>query len=110
MKKKGIIGVLVLVTGFVLYKKLYKKRDTSKDWKLMQDDGSAYVKKLEDLDKETVKKKAKEIRVGVNKTINANINKTKPTGDMLGLFPNGININWDRADFGTAFGIPPQYG
>ena len=65
------------------------------------------VTKWEDLDKETVKKKAKEIRVGVNKTINANINKTKPTGDMLGLFPNGININWDRADFGNAF---PNYG
>ena len=29
---------------------------------------------------------------------------------MLGLFPNGININWDKADFGTAFSTPPQYG
>jgi len=104
MKKKGIIGVLVLVAGFVLYKKLYKKND------LKIEDKPTTVTKWEDLDKETVKKKAKEIRVGVNKTINANINKTKPTGDMLGLFPNGININWDRADFGTAFGIPPQYG
>jgi len=83
-----------------LYKKLYKKDDVKIEEK-------ATVTKWEDLDKETVKKKAKEIRVGVNKTINANINKTKPTGDMLGLFPNGININWDRADFGNPF---PTYG
>tara|TARA_Y100000389_G_scaffold200015_1_gene239609 strand:+ start:297 stop:623 length:327 start_codon:yes stop_codon:yes gene_type:complete len=106
-KKKLIIGGLFVVAVFVLYKKLYKKRDTSNDWKLEQDSVSDDVQKWEDLDKETVKKKAKEIRVGVNKTINANINKTKPTGDMLGLFPNGININWDRADFGNAF---PNYG
>jgi len=99
-KKKLIIGGLVIVAGFVLYKKLYKKND-------LKIDDKPTVTKWEDLDKETVKKKAKEIRVGVNKTINANINKTKPTGDMLGLFPNGININWDRAEFGNAF---PNYG
>jgi len=99
-KKKFIIGGLVIVAGFVLYKKLYKKND-------LKIDDKPTVTKWEDLDKETVKKKAKEIRVGVNKTINANINKTKPTGDMLGLFPNGININWDRAEFGNAF---PNYG
>ncbi len=106
-KKKLIIGGVVVIAGFVLYKKLYKKRDASNDWKLEQGDVSDDVQKWEDLDVETVKKKAKKIRVGVNKTINANINKTKPTGDMLGLFPNGININWDRADFGNAF---PNYG
>ena len=99
-QKKFIIGGLVLVAGFILYKKLYKKDN-------LKIEDKATVTKWEDLDKETVKKKAKEIRVGVNKTINANINKTKPTGDMLGLFPNGININWDRADFGNAF---PNYG
>jgi len=99
-QKKFIIGGLVLVAGFFLYKKLYKKDN-------LEIEDKATVTKWEDLDKETVKKKAKEIRVGVNKTINANINKTKPTGDMLGLFPNGININWDRADFGNAF---PNYG
>lgn len=99
-QKKLIIGGVVLVAGFLLYKKLYKKDN-------LEIEDKATVTKWEDLDKETVKKKAKEIRVGVNKTINANINKTKPTGDMLGLFPNGININWDRADFGNAF---PNYG
>ena len=99
-KKNLIIGGVVVIAGFVLYKKLYKKDDVKIEEK-------ATVTKWEDLDKETVKKKAKEIRVGVNKTINANINKTKPTGDMLGLFPNGININWDRADFGNPF---PTYG
>jgi len=99
-QKKFIIGGLVLVAGFILYNKLYKKDN-------LKIEDKATVTKWEDLDKETVKKKAKEIRVGVNKTINANINKTKPTGDMLGLFPNGININWDRADFGNAF---PNYG
>ena len=99
-QKKLIIGGIVLVAGFLLYKKLYKKDN-------LEIEDKATVTKWEDLDKETVKKKAKEIRVGVNKTINANINKTKPTGDMLGLFPNGININWDRADFGNAF---PNYG
>lgn len=103
-QKKLIIGGLVIVAGFVLYKKLYKKEETSIDLKI---DKKSDVTKWEDLDIEVVKKKAKEIRVGVNKTINANINKTKPTGDMLGLFPNGININWDRADFGNAF---PNYG
>jgi len=102
-KKKLIIGGVVVIGGFVLYKKLYKKDD-------LKIDKNSNVTKWEDLDVETVKKKAKKIRVGVNKTINANINKTNPTGDMLGLFPNGININWDKADFGTAFGIPPQYG
>jgi len=99
-QKKLIIGGLVVVVGFVLYKQLYKKDN-------LKIEDKATVTKWEDLDKETVRKKAKEIRVGVNKTINANINKTKPTGDMLGLFPNGININWDRADFGDAF---PNYG
>jgi len=99
-QKKLIIGGVVVIAGFVLYKKLYKKDNLKIEEK-------ATVTKWEDLDKETVKKKAKEIRVDVNKTINANINKTKPTGDMLGLFPNGININWDRADFGNAF---PNYG
>ena len=99
-QKKLIIGGLVVVVGFVLYKQLYKKDN-------LKIEDKATVTKWEDLDKETVRKKAKEIRVGVNKTINANINKTKPTGDMLGLFPNGININWDRADFGNAF---PNYG
>lgn len=98
--KKILLASLVIVSGFVLYKKLYKKDDEKIEEKTT-------VTKWEDLDKETVKKKAKEIRVGVNKTINANINKTKPTGDMLGLFPNGININWDRADFGNSF---PTYG
>ena len=99
-KKKLIIGGVVVVVGFVLYNKLYKKDN-------LKIEDKPTVTKWEDLDKETVKKKAKEIRVGVNKTINANINKTKPTGDMLGLFPNGVNINWDRADFGNAF---PNYG
>lgn len=99
MKKALVVG-LFIVTGFVLYKRLYKKDE-------LKIKKNTTVTKWEDLDKETVKKKAKEIRVGVNKTINADINKTKPTGDMLGLFPNGININWDRADFGNAF---PTYG
>lgn len=107
-KKKLIIGGVVVIAGFVLYKKLYKKDDVKKDDEKINKNSN--VTKWEDLDVEVVKKKAKEIRVGVNKTINANINKTKPTGDMLGLFPNGININFDKADFGTAFGIPPQYG
>jgi len=101
-KKKLLIGGLVVVAGFVLYKKLYKKNEPK-----IKINPKTTVTKWEDLDVETVKKKAKAIRVGVKKTINANINKTKPTGDMLGLFPNGININWDRADFGDAF---PNYG
>jgi|TARA_B110000908_G_scaffold98833_1_gene116759 hypothetical protein len=101
VKKKFLIGGVIVVAGIYLYKK-FKTNDEPKN--------ERNVVKWEDLDKETVKKKAKEIRIGVNKTINANINKTKPTGDMLGLFPNGININWDKADFGTAFSTPPQYG
>lgn len=107
-KKKLIIGGLFVVAGYVLIK-LYKGSGGQiKDkFTVAPNTPNRFGKKWEDLDEETVKEKAKEIRVGVNKTINANINNTKPTGDMLGLFPNGVNINWDRADFGNAF---PNYG
>jgi hypothetical protein len=95
MVKKILIGGVVIGAGVLLYMKFFKKEDVPT------------VVKWEDLDEETVKEKAKQIRIGVQQTINDNINKTTPTGDMLGLFPNGININWDKADFGGAF---PNYG
>jgi NADH/NAD ratio-sensing transcriptional regulator Rex len=94
MVKKVLIGGVFLGAGVLLYMKFFKRTEPT-------------VVKWEDLDEEVVREKAKQIRIGVNETINANINKTKPTGDMLGLFPNGVNINWDKADFGNAF---PNYG
>tara|TARA_R110000772_G_scaffold69146_2_gene152920 strand:- start:328 stop:612 length:285 start_codon:yes stop_codon:yes gene_type:complete len=94
MVKKLLIGGVVLGAGVLLYMKFFKRNEPT-------------VVKWEDLDEETVREKAKQIRIGVNQAINDNINKTTPSGDMLGLFPNGININWDKADFGTAF---PNYG
>ena len=88
-KKKLIIGGLVIVAGFVLYKKLYKKDDVKIEEK-------ATVTKWEDLDKETVKKKAKEIRVGVNKTINANINPINSScNELFSDFIKFITISCD---------------
>jgi len=94
MVKKLLIGGVVLGAGVLVYMKFFKKTEPT-------------VLKWEDFDEETVREKAKQIRIGVNQAINDNINKTTPSGDMAGLFGDGININWDKADFGDAF---PNYG
>ena len=65
MVKKLLIGGVVLGAGVLIYMKFFKKTEPT-------------VVKWEDLDEETVREKAKQIRIGVNQSINDNINKTTP--------------------------------